>query len=264
MNPIHTIVLIAHFIGLALILGGFAMQLGKASGFRFGIVLAGAITQFVSGLVLVALVEIGGEWELNHVKIGVKLAITLLALVAAIIGLLRQRKVDAGTIANPKAALPFLHIAGASALANVIIAVAWRAGAQGEGAVRLRCDASADPSYARIGSTDGHRFVAKNSVSSAEHSDSRTPLITSMRCGIGRSLTTSMMPPRAPAFSSQAPKAIRATRDCIAAPAHMTHGSSVTTSVHSSSRHVPSTAAAARSATTSACAVGSPVRSRSL
>lgn len=129
MNPIHTIVLIAHFIGLALILGGFAMQLGKASGFRFGIVLAGAITQFVSGLALVALVEIGGEWELNHVKIGVKLAITLLALVAAIIGLLRQRKVDAGTIANPKAALPFLHIAGASALANVIIAVAWRAGA---------------------------------------------------------------------------------------------------------------------------------------
>ena len=129
MNPIHTIVLIAHFIGLALILVGFAIQLGKASGFPFGIVLAGAITQFVSGLALVALVEIGGEWELNHVKIGVKLAITLLALVAAIIGLLRQRKVDAGTIANPKAALPFLHIAGASALANVIIAVAWRAGA---------------------------------------------------------------------------------------------------------------------------------------
>jgi hypothetical protein len=129
MNVIHVIALIAHFIGLALILGGFAMQLGKSSGFRFGIVLAGAITQFVSGLILVALVEIGGEWELDRVKIGVKLAITLLALVAAIIGLLRQRKVDSGAIGNPKAALPFLHIAGASALANVIIAVAWRGGA---------------------------------------------------------------------------------------------------------------------------------------
>lgn len=126
MNVIHAIVLIAHFVGLALILGGFAMQLGKSSGFRFGIVLAGAITQAVTGLILVALVQIEGEWELNHIKIGVKLGITLVALVAAILGLLRQRKVDAGTIANPKAALPFLHIAGASALANIIIAVAWR------------------------------------------------------------------------------------------------------------------------------------------
>jgi len=126
VNVIHAIVLIAHFVGLALILGGFAMQLGKSSGFRFGIVLAGAITQAVTGLILVALVQIEGEWELNHIKIGVKLGITLVALVAAILGLLRQRKVDAGTIANPKAALPFLHIAGASALANIIIAVAWR------------------------------------------------------------------------------------------------------------------------------------------
>ncbi len=126
MNVIHAIVLIAHFVGLALILGGFAMQLGKSSGFRFGIVLAGAITQAVTGLILVALVQIEGEWELNHIKIGVKLGITLVALVAAILGMLRQRKVDAGTIANPKAALPFLHIAGASALANIIIAVAWR------------------------------------------------------------------------------------------------------------------------------------------
>ena len=129
MNVIHTIVLIAHFIGLALILGGFAMQLGTSSGFRFGLVLAGAITQFVSGVILLGLAEMGGEWEPDYVKFGVKLAITLVALIAAILGLLRQRKVDAGVIDRPKAALPFLHIAGASALINIIIAVAWRAGA---------------------------------------------------------------------------------------------------------------------------------------
>ena len=44
----------------------------------------------------------------------------------------------------------------------------------------------------------------------------------------------------------------------------MTHGSSVTTSVQSSSRHVPSAAAASRSASTSAWAVGSWRCSRSL
>jgi len=124
VDVVRTILLIAHFIGLALIIGGFAMQLGKSSGFRFGLVLAGAITQFVSGLGLVGVLEMG-DGPVNHVKIGVKLAVTLVALIAAIIGLLRQRKINAGTIDRPKAALPFLHITGAAALANVIIAVAW-------------------------------------------------------------------------------------------------------------------------------------------
>lgn len=128
MDVVRIILLIAHFVGLALILGGFAMQLGKASGFRFGIVLAGAITQFLSGVGLVGAIEMSGG-DVDHMKIGVKLAVTVIALVAAIIGLLRQRKVDSGAIDRPKAALPFLHVAGAAALANVIIAVAWRAGA---------------------------------------------------------------------------------------------------------------------------------------
>ena len=48
------------------------------------------------------------------------------------------------------------------------------------------------------------------------------------------------------------------------APAHMQHGSSVTTSVQSVSRHVPNCCAARRIATISACAVGSSVVSRSL
>jgi len=126
MDVLRVIVLIAHFIGLALILGGFAMQLGKASGFRFGIVLIGAITQFVTGLLLVGLVEMTDAYDLNHIKIAVKLGVAVIALVAAILGLLRQRKVDAGVIDRPKAALPFLHIAGAAALANIIVAVAWR------------------------------------------------------------------------------------------------------------------------------------------
>src|SRR5580692_2096519 len=44
----------------------------------------------------------------------------------------------------------------------------------------------------------------------------------------------------------------------MTAPAHIVHGSSVTTSVHPSSRHWPRAAAAWRTATISACAVGSP------
>ncbi|MFV0320010.1 MAG: hypothetical protein ACK5IN_06560, partial [Microbacterium sp.] len=129
VDILQIILLIAHFIGLALILGGFAMQLGRSSGFRFGLILAGAITQLASGLLMVLVIELEDEFPINNMKIGVKLIIALVALIAAIIGLVRQRRVDAGTIAKPKAAVPFLHIAGAAALINVIIAVAWRAGA---------------------------------------------------------------------------------------------------------------------------------------
>ena len=56
------------------------------------------------------------------------------------------------------------------------------------------------------------------------------------------------------------PPTLAATR----APAHMGHGSRVTTSVSSGSRHPPMVAAASRRARISACAVGSAAPSRSL
>ena len=56
----------------------------------------------------------------------------------------------------------------------------------------------------------------------------------------------------------------RSIREFTSAPAHITHGSSVTYSVQSTRRQCPTAAAASRSASTSACAVGSPVSSRSL
>ena len=58
--------------------------------------------------------------------------------------------------------------------------------------------------------------------------------------------------PTAPAFGSQAPKTTRATRARTSAPAHIVHGSRVTTSVQPSSRHSPRACAASRIATTSA------------
>ena len=75
--------------------------------------------------------------------------------------------------------------------------------------------------------------------------------------------------PAAPAFSSQAPNTTRGILASTTAPAHMAHGSSVTTRVQSSSRQPSprrrpaphssrSRAAASRMATISAWAVGSP------
>src|SRR3954463_2730061 len=57
---------------------------------------------------------------------------------------------------------------------------------------------------------------------------------------------------------------MRSRRASTAAPAHIVQGSRVTIRVQPVSRHSPRRMAARRSATISACAVGSPVRSRSL
>lgn len=96
------------------------------------------------------------------------------------------------------------------------------------------------------------RSAPKKSRSSASDSSADTPEMTSGRWLSRRSRTTSHREPTAPAFSSYAPKTRRSTRESTTAPAHMVHGSRVTTSVQPQSRHSPTTAAAARNATTSA------------
>src|SRR6478736_8185004 len=105
---------------------------------------------------------------------------------------------------------------------------------------------------------------SKKSTRSSADSSARTPPTTSTVCVARGSRVRSQTDPHAPAFGSQAPNTTRSTRAAIAAPAHMTHGSSVTTSVQPSSRHEPTVCAASRSATTSACPVGSPSSSRTL
>jgi hypothetical protein len=126
MSPLEiarAVLLIAHILGLAAIIGSFILQLRTNSGFRFGPMLTGAIVQVVTGVGLVAVREIG-DLDVNNAKIGVKMAIALIVLVAAIVAVVRQRRaVAAGT--SDRVSLPWMHIAGAGAILNVIVAVAW-------------------------------------------------------------------------------------------------------------------------------------------
>lgn len=108
------LVLILHFIGLAGIIGGWvatvkAPQVNKA-------ILHGSIIQVVTGILLVGLREMQDEVEINHMKIGIKLAIALVIMVVAIIGTKKESKVpgSSGTLAMT---------AGLLAIVNVAIAV---------------------------------------------------------------------------------------------------------------------------------------------
>ena len=118
MDILRTILLILHFIGLASLLGGFLVQVRAIAAGR-GVVLPamvhGALTQLVTGVLLVATIQMGDLFELNNVKIGVKLLITIVITVLVFV---YRKKSPAPSWA--------LWAIGGLTVANVIVAAAWR------------------------------------------------------------------------------------------------------------------------------------------
>ncbi|MBH0009656.1 hypothetical protein ESZ53_11470 [Salinibacterium sp. UTAS2018] len=123
-EPIIHTVLALHILGLALIIGSFALQLRRKEGFELGTMLIGAITQLVTGLILVGLVTMNDE-DVNNAKIAVKLIFAVVVLVAVLVARARQAKALSAGTSEKKATLPFLHLAGMGALINVFVAVLW-------------------------------------------------------------------------------------------------------------------------------------------
>lgn len=114
MEILHTILVILHFIGLASLLGGFLVQM---SGFKTKsiainpAIIHGAITQLVTGLLLVVLAEMG-DADVNHAKVGIKLAIAVVITVLALVN--RKKKPVSAAV---------LGSIGVLTLANIVIAV---------------------------------------------------------------------------------------------------------------------------------------------
>jgi len=123
-EPIIQTVLVLHFLGLALIIGSFALQLRRKQGFELGTMLIGAITQLVTGLILVGLVQMADE-DVDNAKIAVKLIFAVVVLIAVIVARSRQAKALSAGTSEKKATLPFVHMAGMAALVNVFVAALW-------------------------------------------------------------------------------------------------------------------------------------------
>lgn len=127
MDLARDITLILHFIGLAMIIGPFIVQMRAHSGYSFGWVFTGSIIQMVTGLVLTGLAEMrladDPDMSVNHAKIAVKSVIALVIFIVALIGYVKSRKLTPSD--NERKLLPLLHSAGALAVVNVIVAVVW-------------------------------------------------------------------------------------------------------------------------------------------
>ena len=113
MDFVYNLILILHFIGLASVVGGFLVQMRSAEKGVNPAMLHGALTQLVTGVLLVGLAEMQDE-DVDHAKIGVKLAITVIVTVLAFVG----RK-------KPLPQTAFWGAIGALAIANIFIAVLW-------------------------------------------------------------------------------------------------------------------------------------------
>lgn len=117
MTFLHSLVLFAHFVGAAALLGGWLATLKKPTVLQWQFI--GAWVQLISGVLLVGLLEMRDDaGPVNHIKIAVKLVILVAVLVAAIIG---RRKVKRGEDVSTGIA----HSVGGLTLVNVAIAVFW-------------------------------------------------------------------------------------------------------------------------------------------
>lgn len=144
MDLVYDLLVAAHLIGVSLLVGTFFVQLRATMGFRFSLLLVGASIQLVSGVALYGL-QIAFD-EPNHMKLGIKALVAVVVFVAALVGFLRQRALQATRtrlVATPDGGIapaaggvmgavddsrlkPLFHVAGGLALVNLLIAALWR------------------------------------------------------------------------------------------------------------------------------------------
>ncbi len=119
MDFLFNVLVVLHFVGLASLLGGVIVQMKSAEKGVNAAMLHGALTQLVTGVLMVGMIESGSmgdaaEDNLIMAKIGVKLIIVLVITVLAFVG--RRRT-------PPQ--VPLWATIGVLTLANVVIAVFW-------------------------------------------------------------------------------------------------------------------------------------------
>ncbi len=117
MEFVYDVVVVLHFIGLASLFGGALVQMSASTGRKINMaMLHGVLTQLVTGVALVGMGEAIDSLgvDVNHAKIGTKLAIAL------VIGVLCWVNRKRPTVADGL----YFTVFGLTA-ANVVIAVFW-------------------------------------------------------------------------------------------------------------------------------------------
>jgi hypothetical protein len=113
MDLLRDVLVFLHFIGLAALFGGMFTQLKTSPRVVNAAMWHGVLTQLVTGLLLVGLLEAGDE-DVDHAKIGVKLVIAL--VIGVLVFVNRKRDALADGL--------FFGLLGLTTL-NIAVAVFW-------------------------------------------------------------------------------------------------------------------------------------------
>jgi hypothetical protein len=119
MEFVYDVVVVLHFVGLAILLGAVLLQLTSPEKTVTRWMFDGALTQLVTGLIMVGMLSgglLGDEAKeyVDNTKIAVKLVIVLVIAVLAFVGKKR-----------PAPQTGLWATIGVLTLANVVIAVFW-------------------------------------------------------------------------------------------------------------------------------------------
>lgn len=117
MDILRNILLVLHFVGMASLLGGVIAQIPAikaGTGTINSAIFHGALTQLVTGVLLVGVIQMADLGDIDNAKIGAKLAVVIVITVLAFQG----RK-------KAKVANWMLFTVAGLTLLNICIAVFW-------------------------------------------------------------------------------------------------------------------------------------------
>jgi len=117
MSFVYNILLFLHFIGMAMLIGGFLAQMRAVPRQVTQWMRDGALTQLLTGIALAGLSGsgIGTDQNFSPAAVGTKLLIALIVAVACIMGM--RQPADKQQ--------PWWAAAGGLAIMNVVVAVFW-------------------------------------------------------------------------------------------------------------------------------------------
>jgi hypothetical protein len=112
---VYEVLVVVHFLGLAALIGGWFVQIRSTDRRVLPAMLHGALTQVVTGVLLVGLGEAALDEQFDYAKITTKLVVALLVAVLCWVNR-RKEAIPNGVYA----------LIGGLAVANVLVAVLWR------------------------------------------------------------------------------------------------------------------------------------------
>ena len=116
MEILEKVLVFVHFVGLASLLGGFLVQIPNSEKVVNGAMFHGVLTQLVTGIALVGVLEAMKDEEgpVNNAKVATKLAILVVIMVLVVV----NRK-------KPSISTGLWATIGGLTLLNIGIAVFW-------------------------------------------------------------------------------------------------------------------------------------------